>query len=63
MQFHLNNLVRKLAEDCCKYGAENENTSTPLLRASTYFGTSHYSIEEERETLLRILGDQVISSL
>ncbi|XP_024175163.1 SH3 domain-containing protein 2 isoform X1 [Rosa chinensis] len=51
-------IVRKLAEDCCKYGAENQNTSTPLVRASTYFGTSHDSIEEERETFLRILGEQ-----
>lgn len=61
-EIHLN-LVRKLAEDCCKYGAEIQNTSTPLVRASTYFGTSHGSIEEERETFLRILGEQVISLL
>ncbi|KAM5573773.1 SH3 domain-containing protein 2 [Rosa sericea] len=56
-------IVRKLAEDCCKYGAENQNTSTPLVRASTYFGTSHDSIEEERETFLRILGEQVYEPL
>nr|XP_011465301.1 PREDICTED: nostrin isoform X2 [Fragaria vesca subsp. vesca] len=56
-------IVRKLAEDCRKYGAEIQNTSTPLFRASTYFGTSHDSIEEERETFLRILGEQVYEPL
>lgn len=55
--------MRKLAEDCCKYGAENQSTSTPLVIASDYFGTSYNSIEVEREIFLKILGEQVISSL
>lgn len=55
--------MRRLAEDCCKYGSENQSTHAPLARASIYFGTSFNSIEMERENLLKILGDQVISSL
>ncbi|KAF5477918.1 hypothetical protein F2P56_004525 [Juglans regia] len=56
-------IVRKLAQDCCKYGDENQSTSSPLARASLQFGTSHISIEEERETLLGILRDQVSEPL
>ncbi|BBH02707.1 SH3 domain-containing protein [Prunus dulcis] len=56
-------IVRKLAEDCCKYGAENQSTSTPLVIASDYFGTSYNSIEEEREIFLKILGEQVAEPL
>ncbi|KAF3449217.1 hypothetical protein FNV43_RR09945 [Rhamnella rubrinervis] len=52
-------IVRKLAEDCCKYGSENQSTHAPLARASVCFGTSFNSIEIERENLLKILGDQV----
>ncbi|ONI05653.1 hypothetical protein PRUPE_5G017200 [Prunus persica] len=56
-------IVRKLAEDCCKYGAENQSTSTPLVIASDYFGTSYNSIEVEREIFLKILGEQVAEPL
>nr|XP_048319601.1 SH3 domain-containing protein 1-like [Ziziphus jujuba var. spinosa] len=54
----LNNLVRKLVEDCCKYGSENQSTHTPLARASLSFGTSYNAIEKEREDFLKILSDQ-----
>ncbi|PON47556.1 SH3 domain containing protein [Parasponia andersonii] len=56
-------IVRKLAEDCCKYGDANQSIHAPLARASTYFGTSQNSIEKERETFLKILGDQVCQPL
>ena len=59
--FTLNILARKLADDCCKFGAENQNTGSSLARAALQFGKSHKSMEDERETLLGILGEQVIS--
>jgi hypothetical protein len=54
--------VRKLAKDCCKYGTENDNQGStyPLASASLQFGNSYDILENERETLLGILGDQVI---
>lgn len=48
-----------MAEDCCKYGAENQTAGSPLARAALYFGNSHSSMEKERETLLGVLCDQV----
>ncbi|XP_035550165.1 SH3 domain-containing protein 1-like isoform X1 [Juglans regia] len=65
-KFKPNILVRKLAQDCCKYGDENqssESTCSPLVRASLLFGTSHYSLEEEKETLLGIFVNQVCEPL
>ncbi|XP_062120605.1 SH3 domain-containing protein 1-like isoform X2 [Humulus lupulus] len=56
-------IVKKLAEDCCKYGDANQFNHSPLARASTYFGTSHNYIEKERESLLKVLGDQVCEPL
>lgn len=56
-------IVRKLAEDCCKYGSENQHAGSPLASASLHFGTSHGSIEDERETMLGILGHQVSGAL
>ncbi|KAL5550789.1 hypothetical protein UlMin_000965 [Ulmus minor] len=56
-------IVKRLAEDCCKYGNENEMTHAHLARASSYFGSSHNLIEKERETLLKTLGDQVCEPL
>lgn len=54
--------VRKLAKDCYKYGTENENRGSdyPLARPSLQFSNSYDILENERETLLGILGDQVI---
>lgn len=52
--------VRKLAKDFCKYGTENQGSTYPLSRASIQLGNSYDIVENERETLLGILGDQVI---
>ncbi|XP_010244214.1 PREDICTED: SH3 domain-containing protein 1-like [Nelumbo nucifera] len=54
---------KKLAEDCCRYGNENQGSGFSLSRAALQFGTSHISIEKEREHLLEILGDQVSEPL
>ncbi|KAK9277749.1 hypothetical protein L1049_007296 [Liquidambar formosana] len=54
---------RKLAEDCSRYGNENEGTGSHLARAALHFGTSWSSIEKERETLLGVLSDQVSNPL
>ncbi|XVF00011.1 hypothetical protein REPUB_Repub03eG0249500 [Reevesia pubescens] len=56
-------IARKWADDCCKYGAEDQNTGSSLARAALYFGKSHKSMEDERETLLGILGEQVSEPL
>ncbi|XAR69938.1 hypothetical protein NMG60_11001717 [Bertholletia excelsa] len=56
-------IATRLAEDCCKYGSENESSGTPLAKAALQFGTSHKSMENERETMLRILGSQVVEPL
>ncbi|KAG7031636.1 SH3 domain-containing protein 2 [Cucurbita argyrosperma subsp. argyrosperma] len=55
-------IVRRLADDCSKYGANDQNSCPALATAVHNFSTSHNSIEEEREALLGILGDQVILS-
>ncbi|KAL9450903.1 hypothetical protein AB3S75_012613 [Citrus x aurantiifolia] len=52
-------IARKLAEDYCKYGAENQSDNSCVARAALQFGTSHDLMENERETLLGILRDQV----
>ncbi|XP_021286536.1 SH3 domain-containing protein 1-like isoform X2 [Herrania umbratica] len=52
-------IARKLADDCCKYGAESQTTDSSLARAALQFGKSHKLMEDERETLLGILGEQV----
>ncbi|KAH9753732.1 SH3 domain-containing protein [Citrus sinensis] len=52
-------IARKLAEDCCKYGVENQSDNSCVARAALQFGTSHDLMENERETLLGILRDQV----
>lgn len=56
-------IVRKLADDCCNYGVENQGSSSVLARASLSFGTSHNSMESERENLLGTLGHQVSEPL
>ncbi|KAH9753778.1 SH3 domain-containing protein 1 [Citrus sinensis] len=58
-----NIVARKLAEDCCKYGAENQSDNSCVARAALQFGTSHDLMENERETLLGILRDQVSEPL
>ncbi|XP_038982875.1 SH3 domain-containing protein 1-like isoform X2 [Phoenix dactylifera] len=56
-------IVKKLAENCCKYGNENQSSGFALARASLDFGTSHILMEKERENLLNTLGDQVFEPL
>ncbi|KAL9450890.1 hypothetical protein AB3S75_012600 [Citrus x aurantiifolia] len=56
-------IARKLAEDCCKYGAENQSDNSCVARAALQFGTSHDLMENERENLLGILRDQVSEPL
>lgn len=56
-------ISRKLAEDCKKYGVENQSIQSPLARASLQFGTSHKSMEDERASLLGVLAEQVSEPL
>ncbi|XP_038899667.1 SH3 domain-containing protein 1 [Benincasa hispida] len=56
-------IVRRLADDCSKYGANNQSSCPALASAVLNFSTSHNSIEDEREALLGILGDQVCEPL
>lgn len=56
-------IVKRLAEDCCKYGNSNQNLGFVLERASAEFGKSHNQMEIEREKLLRVLGEQVFEPL
>lgn len=56
-------ILRKLAQDCCKYGDEYEASGYALARASSDFGNSHNLIETEQENLLRVLGEQVYEPL
>ncbi|XP_051137538.1 SH3 domain-containing protein 1 [Andrographis paniculata] len=56
-------IAKKLAEDCCKYGIENQDSDSPLAKVAADFGTSHASIEDQRETLIRVLGFQVSDPL
>ncbi|CAI9094882.1 OLC1v1030707C1 [Oldenlandia corymbosa var. corymbosa] len=57
------NTTRKLAEDCCKYGIENQSEALQLARAASCFGTAHVSMEDHRETMLGILSRQVCEPL
>ena len=54
--------MKKLAEDCCKYGNDNQHFGFALARASEEFGKSHKQIEKEREDLLKSLGEQVMKN-
>ncbi|KAK7309475.1 hypothetical protein RJT34_06230 [Clitoria ternatea] len=56
-------IVRKLAKDYCKYGTENQDSSYPLAVASLQLGNSYDKLENEKETLLEILGDQISEPL
>ncbi|CAH9142438.1 unnamed protein product [Cuscuta epithymum] len=50
-------IVRKLAEDSCNYGIECA-CNAPLAMATSNFGASHTVIQDQKETLLGILGQQ-----
>ncbi|PKA45986.1 hypothetical protein AXF42_Ash019747 [Apostasia shenzhenica] len=56
-------ILRKLAQDCWKYGDEYQMSSYALARASSDFANSHNLIEVERENMLSVLGQQVYEPL
>ncbi|KAG5249132.1 SH3 domain-containing protein [Salix suchowensis] len=56
-------ILRKLADECCKYGADNHNENNHVARAALQFGASHNLMENEKETLVGILNDQVSKPL
>ncbi|KAJ3681599.1 hypothetical protein LUZ60_014172 [Juncus effusus] len=56
-------IVKRLAEDCCKYGNENQVPDFALAKASLDFGNSHNLMEKEKEILLTVLADQVFEPL
>ncbi|XP_047090069.1 SH3 domain-containing protein 2-like [Lolium rigidum] len=56
-------IVKKLAEDCCKYGNNNLSSGFALGRASVEFGKTHSQMEVERDKLLKVLGEQVFEPL
>ncbi|XP_047341903.1 SH3 domain-containing protein 3-like isoform X1 [Impatiens glandulifera] len=56
-------IAKRLAEDCCRHGIENQNSVSALARAAQQFGISHKEMESERQTMLGVLGDQVCEPL
>lgn len=52
-------VVRKLAEDCCKYGTKEECSTSPLAEVAFQVGTSHTLMENQREIFLGILSNKV----
>ncbi|CAH9095148.1 unnamed protein product [Cuscuta europaea] len=56
-------IVRKLAEDSCNYGIECACNAPLLAKATSNFGASHTVIQDQKEILLGILGQQVSEPL
>ncbi|XP_071693574.1 SH3 domain-containing protein 1-like [Rutidosis leptorrhynchoides] len=56
-------IVKRLVEDCCKYGNESVNADFPLATTALQLGSSYDSIENKRETMLGILNNQVSDPL
>ncbi|KAG5228600.1 SH3 domain-containing protein [Salix suchowensis] len=56
-------ILRKLADECCQYGAENESENNYVARTVLQFGASHNLMENEKEILLGVLNDQVSKPL
>ncbi|KAJ4834591.1 hypothetical protein Tsubulata_036651 [Turnera subulata] len=54
--------ARRLAQDSCKFGTD-DCTDSHVARAVLQFGASHNLMENERETLLGLLDDQVCKPL
>ncbi|KAA8515000.1 hypothetical protein F0562_018213 [Nyssa sinensis] len=52
----------KLAEDCCKYGAENINDNI-LAKAASLYGDARKHVEKEQEDLNRQLFSQILEPL
>ncbi|XP_038723287.1 SH3 domain-containing protein 3-like [Tripterygium wilfordii] len=54
----------KLAEDCCKYGAENiADTDNLLPKAAAIYGDSRKHVEKEQEDFNRLLLSQVLDPM
>lgn len=56
-------ILRKLADECCKYGAENQSENNYVARTVLQFGAAHNLMENEKEILLGVLNDQVSKPL
>ncbi|KAK9714472.1 hypothetical protein RND81_06G096800 [Saponaria officinalis] len=52
----------KLAEECCKYGAEN-NEDKILAKAASIYGDARKHVEKEQEDLNRLLLSQILDPL
>uniref|UniRef100_A0A5B7BCW7 SH3 domain-containing protein n=1 Tax=Davidia involucrata TaxID=16924 RepID=A0A5B7BCW7_DAVIN len=52
----------KLAEDCCKYGAENINDNI-LAKSASIYGDIRKHVEKEQEDLNRLLFSQILEPL
>ncbi|KAH9627302.1 hypothetical protein KSS87_013547 [Heliosperma pusillum] len=52
----------KLAEECCKYGAENTEDKI-LAKATSIYGDARKHVEKEQEDLNRLLLSQVLDPL
>lgn len=56
-------IARKLVDNCYKYGSENQNGPSTLPKVAVEFGTSHAAMEDQREIMLGVLGQQVCEPL
>ncbi|KAK3206450.1 hypothetical protein Dsin_020496 [Dipteronia sinensis] len=58
-------LGTKLSEDCCKYGAENnQNINENILaKAAAIYGDARTHVEKEQEDFNRLLSSQVLDPL
>ncbi|XP_016573603.1 SH3 domain-containing protein 2 isoform X5 [Capsicum annuum] len=56
-------IARKLVDNCYKYGGENQNGPSTLPKVAMEFGTSHAAMEDQREIMLGVLGEQVCEPL
>ncbi|XP_055820814.1 SH3 domain-containing protein 1-like [Solanum dulcamara] len=56
-------IARKLVDNCYKYGSEIQNCPPTLPKVAVEFGTSHAAMEDQREIMLGVLGQQVCEPL
>ncbi|XP_060200644.1 SH3 domain-containing protein 1-like [Lycium barbarum] len=63
LNFQLDLAARKLADNCYKYGGENQNNPSTLPKAAVEFGTSHAAMEDQREIMLGFLGQQYVKHI
>lgn len=52
-------IARKLVDNCYKYGSEIQNCPPTLPKVAVEFGTSHAAMEDQREIMLGVLGQQL----